>query len=171
MPAMTRISPLSVFAFGLFFAASAHGEVLSSHGDWDAVKEAENGKPVCFMSSRPQKDEGDYTQRGDIYVIVTHRPAEQSTGVVSVVAGYPYKPGAPVIVSIDKAKTFSLFTQGGFAWTREQADDKALTAAMRGGNSMVVTGTSSRGTQTIDTYSLSGFTAAYKAISDACNVK
>ena len=33
---------------------------------------------------------------------------------------------------------------------------------------MVVRGVSSRGTQTTDTYSLSGFTAAYRAINTAC---
>ena len=41
----------------------------------------------------------------------------------------------------------------------------------RAGAEMVVTGTSWRGTETRDTYSLSGFSAAHKAISTACRVK
>ena len=43
-----------------------------------------------------------------------------------------------------------------------------LLAAMKRGNTMIVTGTSSRGTLTTDRYSLSGITAAIEAIGKAC---
>ncbi len=39
---------------------------------------------------------------------------------------------------------------------------------MKAGSNLVVKASSSRGTDTTDTYSLSGFTAAYNAISKAC---
>ena len=39
------------------------------------------------------------------------------------------------------------------------------------GSKMLVTGTSVRGTKTVDTYSLRGFTAAYKTIGRDCSVK
>jgi hypothetical protein len=42
---------------------------------------------------------------------------------------------------------------------------------MRRGSTMTVTGMSSKGTQTTDTFSLSGFSKAYEAIGKACNVK
>ncbi|MDX1424550.1 MAG: invasion associated locus B family protein, partial [Kiloniellales bacterium] len=48
--------------------------------------------------------------------------------------------------------------------------DQAIVKAMRAGSSMVVKGTSSRGTVTTDTYSLLGFSKAYAAISKACGV-
>jgi len=41
---------------------------------------------------------------------------------------------------------------------------------MRRGGTLVVKGTSSRGTDTTDRYSLMGFTAAHNAISQACGV-
>lgn len=50
-------------------------------------------------------------------------------------------------------------------------EDRKLVKAMKAGSKMVVVGYSSRGTKTTDTYSLSGFTAAYNAISKACNTK
>lgn len=168
---MIRIRfPAIVFAT-LLAAAPAHAEILGEHADWVASKVTEQGQPACMMSSSPQKDEGNYTQRGDIFAIITHRPAEKRVGEVSFQAGYPYKAGSSVTVTIDGKTTFSLFTQGGFAWTREALDDRNLVAAMRAGNTMVVKGTSSRGTLTTDTYSLSGFTAAYSAIGQACGVK
>ena len=40
---------------------------------------------------------------------------------------------------------------------------------MRQGKKMVVVGASWRGTETTDTYSLFGFTRAYKKLLDACS--
>jgi hypothetical protein len=42
---------------------------------------------------------------------------------------------------------------------------------MRAGRTMIVKGVSSKDTETTDTYSLLGFTAAHNAINDACNVE
>lgn len=159
------------FAAIVILALPARAEVLGEHGPWIASKLAEADKPVCHMSAMPDKAEGKYAKRGQPYAIVTHRPAEKTVGEVSFQAGYTFKADSAVSVTIDRNKPFELFTNGGFAWARTRDDDKALVKAMRGGSRMVVKGTSSRGTLTTDTYSLSGFTAAYKAISSACGVK
>jgi len=153
-------------------AATAQSQgFIDNFEDWSAFSEKENGKPLCYMASLPQKAEGDYTVRGDTYVMITHRPSEKTVGEVSIRAGYTYKEGSEVEARIDSGKPFKLFTDGGFAWARDAKTDRALVSAMRLGGTMIVKGTSSRGTLTTDTYSLSGFTAAYGAISKACNVK
>ena len=126
---------------------------------------------MLFRSSLPKKSEGEYAQRGDAYVMVTHRPAEKLTGEVSVRAGYVYKEGSEAEVRVDSGPAFTMFTDQGFAWARDTRTDQALMAAMRAGVTLVVKGTSSRGTQTTDTYSLKGFTAALEAINGACGVK
>lgn len=143
---------------------------IDNFDDWSAFSETENGKPLCYMASLPKTSEGDYSQRGDTYVMVTHRPAEKTVGEVSVRAGYTYKEGSEVEVRVDGGPAFMLFTDQGFAWTREAKADQALIAAMKAGAGMVVKGTSSRDTLTTDTYSLKGFTAAYQAIGKACGV-
>ena len=71
---------------------------------------------------------------------------------------------------IDRTQEFDLFTKNDGAWNYDRSNDRAMVAAMKRGLSMVITGRSSRGTVTTDTYSLRGFTAAYNAISDACRV-
>lgn len=161
------------FALIAFFitASPAHANVLGEHGDWVATQLSEAKKPLCYMSAAPQTSKGKYKKRGDVYAIITHRPAEKSFGVVSFQAGYTLKKDAPVTVTIDTKKTFKLFSQGEFAWTTEASDDKALVKAMRSGGKMVVKGTSSRGTLTTDSYSLSGFSAALKSINKACGVQ
>jgi len=45
----------------------------------------------------------------------------------------------------------------------------ALVKAMKRGNKLKVTGTSSRGNKTVDTYSLTGFTKAMQSIDKACS--
>lgn len=146
---------------------AAAAEAVGTFEDWRAFAEP-NGE-MCYMGSEPKKAEGNYTKRDDPFLLVTHRPKEKSIGVVSVVAGYTYKKGSEVSVTIG-AQTFRMFTDGGNAWAYDAKDDRALIAAMKGGATMVVKGTSGRGTVTTDTYSLSGFTAAYAAIGKACKV-
>jgi hypothetical protein len=118
------------------------------------------------MISGPKRSEGKYSRRDPTYVHVTHRTAAGTRDVVSITAGYTYRPESSVTVTIGDEK-FTLFTKEGAAWT-DDATDRKLVAAMRQGSRMTVQGVSSRGTETTDTYSLSGFSAAYDAISKAC---
>lgn len=140
---------------------------LEGAGDWRAYSFQEKGNPVCYMVSEPKRDEGNYSKRGEIYLMVTHRPAEKSIDVVNVVAGYDYRTDSEVQVKVD-ADVFGLFTHKDTAWAPTEGDDKRLVQAMIKGKTMVVRGTSSRGTKTKDTYSLIGFTRAYRSINKAC---
>lgn len=159
----------TVAALVLIGASSANAEPkeIGRFADWTAFVDGSEGKKICFIGSAPKKAEGNYTARGQTYVLVSHRPADKAFGEVSVEAGYTYRPGSEVTVEIG-GKPFTLFTQGGNAWARNAQADKALVQAMRAGSQMVVKGTSSRGTLTTDTYSLAGFTAAFEAINKAC---
>lgn len=120
------------------------------------------------MASTPKKDEGNYKVRGEIYAVVTHRPADKSYNVVNFVAGYTYKNNSNVVVKIGTTTFNNLFTNGDNAWAPDNATDKKLVEAMKRGQRMIVEGTSSRGTKTKDTYSLAGFSGAYRAISSKC---
>jgi hypothetical protein len=151
-------------------AQSENIQTLVGDGAWRAYTYTENGNKVCYMASEPRKHEGDYTRRGDIYAMVAHRPAENATNVVSFVIGYTFKQESTVDVRIDD-KSFTLFTHEDTAWAPNSGMDAALVEAMRAGRSMVVKGTSSRGTLTTDTYTLIGFTNAHKAINSACNIQ
>ena len=102
-------------------------------------------------------------------MLVTQRPAEKSFDVISVIAGYTYQPASETTIQIGN-QTFRLFTDGDTAWARDEATDRQIVSAIRSGNSMVVRGTSNRGTATTDTYSLAGSSAAYTAMNQACNV-
>lgn len=143
---------------------------IGSFKDWSAHAEGKGKSRTCWIYSEPVKDEGKYTRRGRIYSLVTHMPGDNIVNQVQFTAGYTFKKGSAVQVVIG-AKKFELFTNADTAWARNGKDDADIVRAMRAGATMVVTGVSSRGTQTKDTYSLSGITAAHNATLKACGIK
>ena len=152
--------------------APSHAQEVESLGQfkkWTAYRTQQGGKNLCYMASAPTKAEGKYTQRSKIYAMVSHRPATSALNVVSVHTGYTYKDDSQVTIAIGGA-TYKMFVHGDTAWASSAADDAALVKAMRAGSSMVIKGTSSRGTATTDTYSLSGFSAAHNTIGKACGL-
>ena len=173
-PPLFAVSHLALIGFavlGLAGPTLAQGtERLGDFGDWSAFRFQESGETACYMASEPKKAEGNYTNRGDIFAVVTHRPAENTRNEVSILAGYTYEKGSSVEVQIGSKKV-TLFTDQDSAWAADAATDSDLVKAMIKGSKMVVRGTSSRGTLTTDSYSLSGFTKAHKAIDKACPKK
>ena len=143
---------------------------LGTYGEWTAYTFVENGNKVCYMASQPNKAEGDYTRRGDVFALITHRPGENTKNVFSYMTGYGYKPGSDATVKIG-SDTYTLFTQDETAWTPDPQSDNRLASAIRRGVNMIVKGTSARGTVTTDTFSLKGSAAAHDAISKECSIR
>lgn len=153
---------------GLVYAADP--KVIGEFNDWAAYVYMEGKNKVCYMVSKPKKQEGNYTKRGDVFALVTHRPAEKSKNVFSFVAGYPFKQGSEVTVSVGN-QNFKLFTQNETAWAPDEDTDNKLTNAIRNGSSLVIKGISGRDTTTTDTFGLKGSSSAYGAISKECGIK
>ncbi|HEX6979791.1 MAG TPA: invasion associated locus B family protein [Alphaproteobacteria bacterium] len=156
-------------------AAPPGPRALGTFDAWTAVEMTERGSKICYILSRPAKSEPANVRRGDVLLMVTHRPAANRRDEVSFQAGYSYKAGAEVAVEVDKAKKFEFFTKpdadADGAWTRDAAADKALIEAMRAGTTLTVKGASARGTETVDTFSLIGFSKAYAEIGKACGIR
>ena len=166
--------PLTICALGAvtaFLAApslAADPKTIGQHKEWSAHVVGAAKTRVCYVHSEPQRSVGKYKKRDRTYVQVAHRPADKVKGEVSVTAGYTYRAKSDVEVEVD-GKKFNLFTQEDGAWMRDSKADAALVRAMKKGSKMIIRGRSSRGTRTTDTYSLSGFTAAYSSIEKACS--
>ena len=166
--ALTLATTAAITAFGATAQAQTP-TLIGTYGDWSAYSFMEGGNKVCYMVSQPKKAEGNYSQRGDIFALVTHRPAEKTKNVFSYITGYTYKDGSDVTVTVDSTN-FTLFTQKDMAWTPDQDSDNRLTEALRKGSKFVVKGTSGRGTLTTDTFSLKGSGNAHDAITKECNM-
>jgi invasion protein IalB len=155
-------------------AKPAEPKELGQFDAWTAVEWAQAQNKTCYMFAAPAASEPKGAKRDDIMLLVTHRPAAKQQDEVSLQVGYSLKPGAPVSVEID-GKKFAFFSNAavdeGTAWLQDPAGDKAIVAALRAGKSVKARATSTRGTDTTDTFSLVGFAKAYAEIGKACNVK
>jgi hypothetical protein len=170
-PAVTFLSVFVAATAWMVVSASAQDlKELGGHGKWTAYSFEDRGNTLCYMASAPIKQSGKYTKRGEPYALVTNRPATKSKGEVNFVAGYSFKEDAPVKVVINN-QAFELFTTDDRAWSPDSSTDANLVKAMVRGSKMTVEGLSSRGTETTDIYSLSGFTATMKLIDRACPIK
>jgi len=151
--------------------SAGDSEIIGKFGGWIASRIMEGGHPVCYMSLTvsPPPVKKAKSKRGNIVLMITHRPADNSTDVVSYSAGLKFKPASEAIVTIG-SKTFNLFTQGDTAWARDSAADRELAATIRNAETMLVTGVSAQNISLSDTISLKGSFAAYSAISKACGL-
>jgi hypothetical protein len=151
-------------------AATSPSQRLGSAESWTAYTYKEKAGKVCYLAGEPQKREPGAAKRRASLAMVTHRPGENVTNVVSFVEGYPLKAGSDVSLEIGGAK-FDLFTKGDSAWARTPELDRTIVEAMAKGKQAVVKGMPQKGPPTTDTYSLAGFAQALAMIDKACDVK
>ncbi|WP_417720547.1 invasion associated locus B family protein [Salipiger sp.] len=106
-------------------------------------------------------------KRGDILLMVFYRPNGGVNGQVAFTGGYPFAGGSTVNVNISGTE-FEFYTEGEWAWPATPQDDAKIVTAMKRGSDAVVSARSGRGTQTKDTFSLLGFTAAVEDAEKRC---
>lgn len=163
-----RLHALTLTASALvFFAFSASAQtLLHTSKDWRTFKTTQAGKTLCYVASTPKKKEGNYNRRSDAILFVTIVPGAQDE--VSVTSGYPYATNKDVQLSVAGGGSFKLFVQDEMAWAYTAADDKKMVDAMIKQSNLTVRGNSKLGTYSSDTYSLSGFSAAYQHARSKC---
>lgn len=157
------VAPISV-------NASKPRSLLKNPGVWGAFTLKEGKGLACYLAGQPNKSTPVGVNRGPIWLLVTHRPYKKIKNEIGVYIGYPLKTNSSVRIHIDREK-FKLYTVKDTAWIDDAEMEAKLVGAMRKGRKMIVRGTSKRGTNTTDTYSLKGFTRAHMAINRACKVK
>jgi hypothetical protein len=170
---MTKTFTLGLAALALSAGLGAAQEStnrVAANTDWSVFVE-ENPKE-CWGVSAPKETVNTKdgqpvaVRRGDILLFVTYRPG-QSEGEVSFTGGYPFAGGSTVEVDIGGTK-FELFTDGEWAWSASTDDDTKIIGALKGGSSAVLSARSGRGTQTRDTFSLNGISAALDEAAKRC---
>ena len=132
-------------------------------GKWIFVKDDE----YCYIGSIPvETDLPKEKIRGDTYILV-YKMVGNKNSIIQVEAGYNYKLNKDIIVKIDNTnyKFYTTEDVSDSAWTD---DDDKIIFAMKKGLELVITGESSRGTITNDTYTLKGFTSAFNQLTKDC---
>jgi len=150
-------------------AGAAKPTLLGQFGDWGAYTATPGGKKICFALAKPKSAETRPPDRprNEPYMFISTRPAEKVANEVSIIVGYPFKTSTEATAEVG-ATTFALYTQGDGAWIKNAGEEAHMVDAMRQGESVVVKGMSSHGTQSTDTYSLQGLSEALDRVAQEC---
>jgi len=142
---------------------------LGAFEKWRALTVTSDGQRMCYAMSIPVAKQGHIEDRGEAAAMVTHFPGIGALDQVSIVLGFEPAKNSPVIAKIG-GFTFTLKEiQADRAWVKSRANDRAMVQALRKSNQMVVTASTAKGLKVQDTYDLTGFTKAYRAMSKACS--
>ncbi len=162
---------LTGFAAGSALAQSQSTNRVAAETDWSVF--VEDNPTECWGVSTPKEMVNSRdgrvvaVNRGQTLLMVFYRPSAGAKGQVAFTGGYPFASGSTVNMDIS-GTTFELFTEGEWAWPATAEDDMKIITAMKRGADAVMTARSGRGTQTKDTFSLLGFTAAVEDAAKRC---
>jgi invasion protein IalB len=148
---------------------TAQAVLLGQFGDWGAYKATPGGKKICFALSKPTSAVTDPVgrNRDPSYAFVSTRPAEKVKNEVSMIVGYPQRPGVDATATIGSAN-YVMYTQNDGAWVKNAAEEAQMVDAMRNGADLVLKSVSTHGTKTTDTYSLKGLDDALDKVAQEC---
>jgi len=140
---------------------------IGKYKDWETMVYAEASGKVCFAQSSPVLQAPKSNKR-DARLFVTFRQNEKIKDEISASPGYEFNKNNSVIATSGKNKIKFDIIQQGFAWIADNKIEKKMIKIMRKGSRIMITGYNQKGSQTIDHYSLLGFTKAYNAAKTAC---
>lgn len=175
--------------------AASKPSLVATFGDWNVfVGEVGKGR-ICYTLAQPKSREPAGLDRDPGYAFISDRPAEGVRNEVSFIMGFDISPGpgtaskseakpasksrhkaktsaglAPVAL-VDDSASFEMLPKGGDLWVKNAAKEDALIAEMRKGSKLAIKAASLRGNQSIDTYSLAGFSQAMERLQKECPLK
>tara|TARA_B100001250_G_scaffold261234_1_gene225014 strand:+ start:462 stop:974 length:513 start_codon:yes stop_codon:yes gene_type:complete len=153
--------------FLITFAYSEDLKKLGTFKDWVAVIVSNDSGTVCFAQSKPvlqSPKKGDREAR----LTVSFRPSEKILDEISTTSGYEYNSQNSIIATSGKSKYKFDIAQDNFAWISNNKIEKKIVKRMKKASRIMVTGYNQSGSQTIDHYSLMGFTKAYNVAKESC---
>ena len=155
-------------------AAAQTPQPTETFGDWRLFVDGTAAAKHCYLAGEPKRKQPAQARRGDVFLVIAHRPGQGVRNEVSVRVGYPFSATSKPFARIGTDE-YGFFTgvqaQNGadeWAWLEKLDDQTRVVEAMKRGSELVFKATSARGTLTTDSYSLRGVTAGMKALDAAC---
>ena len=170
MPIIKKILFLSI-VITVILTSKTFAEDLKKVGkykDWEVMVMSEQSGKVCFAQSTPVLQAPKSNKR-DARLFVTFRPNEKITNEISATGGYEFNKNNSVLATSGNNKFKFDIKQQGFAWMTRNKKEDIMIKVMKKGSRIMVSGYNDKGSQTIDHYSLLGFTKAYATAKKACS--
>ena len=136
--------------------------------DWQTIVIKNDSKLVCFAQSKPVLQSPKSYKR-EARLFVSFRPNEKILNEISITSGYEFNNQNSITAKSGKFKYKFDIAQENFAWMADNKIEKKMINTMKKGSRIMVSGYNQEGSQTIDHYSLLGFTKAYKAAKKSCS--
>jgi len=159
-----------ILFFTIFFNQANTEEVkkIGKFKDWETMVIVKDAETICFAQSIPVLQSPKKNTR-DARLFVTFRPNAKITDEISTTAGYDFNNKNSITAKSGKYKYTFDISQEGFAWIADIKIEKKIIKTMKKGSRIMITGYNQEGSQTIDHYSLLGFTKAYNAAKKNCS--
>ncbi len=168
---MSLIRYFIIFIFFTMFHSLASAEEVKKIGkfkDWETIVLKNDSELVCFAQSKPVLQSPKNNPR-EARLFVTFRPNGKIIDEISITAGYEFNNKNSIMARSGKNKYKFDISQESFAWMADDKEEKKMIKAMKRGSRIMITGYNQEGSQTIDHYSLLGFTKAYGAAKKSCS--
>lgn len=170
------LSKARIFSVGLIAGLMCVGgvaqaqsvQLLGDFRDWSAYTTSQGAGKLCFVLSKPKDVRPTPDGYAESYLYLTHRPGESVRNEFNFVAGYAFAPGTSATVLIG-GQSYDLFVDSDAAWLDDPAQSGNVAGNMRAGSTMTIEGAAADGVKITQTFSLSGITAASRAIDRACS--
>ena len=149
-------------------AYSQEVKKIGKYKDWETIIFIDGENKVCFAQSVPILQAPKNSNR-DARLFVSFRPKDKISDEISITSGYEYNKQNSIIAKSGKSKYKFDISQENFAWISEKKTEKKLIKILKKGSRIMITGYNKSGSQTIDHYSLLGFTKAYNSAKKNCS--
>ena len=168
---MSIIKNFIIIILVSLFAVSANSQEVKKVGkfkDWETMVITEQTGKVCFAQSAPVLQAPKSNIR-EARMFVSFRPGEKVNNEISITGGYEFNNKNTITATSGKSKYKFDIAQEGFAWIANNKIENKMIKTMKKGSRIMITGYNQKGSQTIDHYSLLGFTKAYNAAKTSCS--
>ena len=169
---MSIIKYLTVIFLTTFFltqkALSEEVKIVGKFKDWETIVVKSEGELLCFAQTKPVLQSPKNNPR-EARLFVSFRPNEKILDEISITPGYEFNKKNSIIAKSGKNKYKFDISQDSFAWIADNKQEKKMIRTMKKGSRIMITGYNQKGSQTIDHYSLLGFSKAYGAAKKSCS--
>jgi len=168
---MSIIKNFIIIVFLTTFISQTNAEEvkkLGKHKDWETYVINDSKGKVCFAQSKPVLQAPKNNPR-EARLFISFRPGENILNEISITSGYDYNDKNSITAISGKNKYKFDIIQKNFAWITSNKFENRMIKTMKKGSRIMVKAYNLKGSQTIDHYSLLGFTKAYEATKANCS--
>jgi hypothetical protein len=157
---------LVVFLFvSKTFAASPVS--TGTYKDWQVFTANTDQGKICFAQSKPKTRSPKNFERDPSKLFVTFRPQENIKDEVSVTSGHIYKKST--VNAKSGRNNYAFFAKENFAWIADEEREKKFIKLMKKASNIMLIANEPKGSQTVDHYSMIGFSKAYETAKKNCS--